>query len=60
MVSIAIYNILGQLVARPVNGYQQPGVKTIAWNIGYLASGIYFARMKTEDYSGSIKLLLLK
>jgi hypothetical protein len=59
-VSIAIYNILGQQVAEPINKYQQPGVKTVAWHTDNLPSGIYFARMKTEDYSGSIKLLLLK
>ena len=60
MISITIYNILGQEVARPVNEYQQAGVKTITWNADSLPSGIYFARMKTEDYSGIIKLLLLK
>jgi hypothetical protein len=59
-VAITIYNILGQRVAEPVNEYQQAGTRSIAWNAGRLPSGIYFARMKTEDYSGSIKLLLLK
>jgi len=59
-VSITIYSILGQKVAEPVNGYQQPGAKTITWRADDLPSGIYFARMKTEDYSGSIKLMLLK
>ncbi|UCE67342.1 MAG: T9SS type A sorting domain-containing protein [Candidatus Zixiibacteriota bacterium] len=59
-VSITIYNILGQEVARLLNDYQNPGAKTITWNAASLSSGIYFARMKTEDYSGSIKLLLLK
>ena len=60
MVSITIYNILGQEVARPVSEFQQPGMKSVAWQAYSLPSGIYFARMKTEDYSGSIKLLLLK
>jgi hypothetical protein len=59
-VKITIYNILGQEVARPVDEYQQAGVKSINWFAGNLPSGIYFARMKTENYSGSVKLLLLK
>ncbi|UCC79819.1 MAG: T9SS type A sorting domain-containing protein [Candidatus Zixiibacteriota bacterium] len=59
-VSITIYNILGQKVAEPVNGYLQAGVQSVTWNADHLPSGIYFARMRTEDYSGSIKLLLLK
>jgi hypothetical protein len=60
IVSIAIYSILGQQVAELVNEYQQAGVKSVNWRADNLPSGIYFARMKTEDYSGSIKLLLLK
>jgi hypothetical protein len=59
-VTITIYNILGQKLAEPVNEYQQAGAKTVTWWADNLPSGIYFARMKTEDYSGSIKLLLLK
>jgi len=59
-VSITIYNILGQKVAEPVNEYQQPGAKTVTWRADDLPSGIYFARMKTENYSGNIKLMLLK
>ncbi|UCC79821.1 MAG: T9SS type A sorting domain-containing protein [Candidatus Zixiibacteriota bacterium] len=60
MVTITIYNILGQVVAKPVDEPQQAGARTITWNAANRASGIYFARMKTEDYSGSIKLLILK
>ena len=59
-VSITVYNVLGQKVAEPVNGYLQAGVQSVTWNAENLPSGIYFARMKTEDYSGSIKLMLLK
>jgi hypothetical protein len=59
-VTIIIYNILGQKVAEPLNEYQQAGVKSITWRADNMPSGIYFARMKTGDYSGSIKLSLLK
>ncbi|UCE67343.1 MAG: T9SS type A sorting domain-containing protein, partial [Candidatus Zixiibacteriota bacterium] len=52
IISITIYNILGQEVAQPVNEYQQAGARTVTWNADNLPSGIYFARMKTEDYSG--------
>jgi hypothetical protein len=60
MVTVTIYNILGQVVARPLKEYQNPGVKNITWNAADRSSGIYFAKLETEDYSGSIKLLLLK
>ncbi len=59
-ITITIYNILGQEVAQPISEYQQAGFGTLAWNASELPSGIYFARMTTENYSGSIKLLLLK
>ncbi|MBD3170427.1 MAG: S8 family serine peptidase, partial [candidate division Zixibacteria bacterium] len=64
-VRLEIYNILGQLVAVPLNGYQTAGYKSLRWDgtdAGgrSVASGIYFYRLKTGDFEQSKKMMLLK
>ena len=59
-VSLRVFNILGQEVATLVNGEQKAGYKSIEWNAGSVASGVYFYRLEAGDFSASKKLLLLK
>jgi hypothetical protein len=44
-VRLTIFNIFGQEVANLFNGIQEPGSKTITWNAGGVASGVYFYRL---------------
>jgi len=65
MVSLKIYNVLGQLVTTLVNRYEQAGTHQVSWNSRYergnsVASGIYFLKFDAGDYSTTQKLLLLK
>jgi parallel beta-helix repeat protein len=64
-VSIAIYNIQGQLVRTLIDGRQEAGNHVVVWNGNGsdgipMASGIYFVRMKAGDYLKVYKMTLLK
>jgi len=64
-VVISIYNVLGQEVRNLLNKEQDYGYHTITWNgtdrIGkQVASGVYFARLTTKNFSQTKKMLMLK
>ena len=59
-VTVTIYNLLGQEVARLVNDYLTPGVYDLKFNASNLPSGVYLYRMKVNDYSASKKMMLMK
>ena len=61
-VTITVYNILGQEIARPVNNrHYESGRHSIRFNGSDLAGGIYFYRMKTgSDVTDTRKMLFLK
>ena len=64
-VSINIYNMRGQLVKTLVNGELDRNYYEIVWdgkdNSGKsTASGIYFYKMKAQDYNSTKKMILMK
>jgi hypothetical protein len=64
-VSLIVYDILGREVFVLMDTYMEPGIHRTQWNgrdAGGQASpsGIYFARLVTPEYTGTIKMLLLK
>jgi hypothetical protein len=59
-VSIKIYDILGRQIMTIVNEYKDPGYYTIHLNAEKFASGLYFYRMETGNYSNTRKFLLIK
>jgi len=64
-VQIAVFNVLGQRVTDLVNGYQEAGSHEVVWNGkddggSSVASGIYFYRIKTSEFSDTKKMLLMK
>ncbi len=64
-VKIEIFNIVGQRVATVVNGDMKPGVYTADWNGRdekgeSVSSGIYFYRMKADEFSDMKKMVLIK
>jgi hypothetical protein len=64
-VNISVYNISGQLVTTLVNEVKSPGSYSVSWNATnqnglQVSSGIYIARMVSNSYSASSKLILLK
>jgi hypothetical protein len=61
LVSLEVYNVLGQRVATLASGEYAPGHHEVRWNAEAHASGVYFARLQAGDsYSTTQKLILLK
>jgi aminopeptidase N len=50
-VEIRIYNVLGEMVAKPVNGFMLAGKQKVVFSGENLASGIYYIVMKAVDIS---------
>ncbi len=59
-VSLIVYNIIGQEVAQLIDGVQNAGTHTVIWDASKLASGIYFYRLQTADFTQTKKMVLLK
>ncbi|MFC2170828.1 T9SS type A sorting domain-containing protein [Calditrichota bacterium] len=59
-VKIWIYDLLGKEVKTIINANYSAGWHNISWNATSQASGIYFIRMKTQTYSETKKIFLMK
>ncbi|UCB51649.1 MAG: T9SS type A sorting domain-containing protein [Candidatus Zixiibacteriota bacterium] len=64
-VTLSVYNVLGQKVRALVDGMQEAGHRSVTWDgrddAGReVASGIYFYKIKAEDYQMTMKMVLLK
>lgn len=59
-IELKVFDILGREVATLVNEEKLAGVYEVTFNAANLASGVYFYRLKTQDFIESKKLLLLK
>ncbi len=60
LVTLKIFNILGQQVVTLVNKEQRAGEYSIEFSLMNLASGVYFYRIQTGNYSLTKKMILLK
>ena len=63
-VSLIIFNLRGQEIARLVNEEKPAGAHTVRWNASNVASGIYFYRLQAGPQAGGFvqtrKMVLLK
>jgi hypothetical protein len=59
-VSLTIYNLQGRVVAELVNDMKIAGYHSIIWNASNHASGMYFVKMMTPEFTKSQKLMLVK
>ena len=59
-VRLIIYNLIGQEVARLVDGNVIMGLHTIKWDASAFASGVYFYRLQAGDFVQTKKMVLLK
>jgi immune inhibitor A len=60
LVRLDIYDVLGRLVATPINGEQAAGNHQLIWNADKFGSGIYFYRLQAGNTVESKRMLLLK
>lgn len=60
MVSLQVYNLQGQLVSTLANGMMEAGTHSLQFNGAALPSGMYLARLATEQGSQVERLLLAK
>jgi hypothetical protein len=59
-VKLVVYDILGREVATLVNEQQKPGSYSVAFDAGYLSSGVYFYKLQTDSFVKTRKMILLK
>ncbi|MBK7378092.1 MAG: CotH kinase family protein [Ignavibacteriales bacterium] len=60
LVTLKIFNLLGQEVQTLVSGYQESGNKSIEFNATDIPAGVYFYRLNAEGIYLTRKLILLK
>jgi PKD repeat protein len=59
-VTLEVFNVMGQKVSTPVDGYLDAGDHSVTWDGSEAASGIYLYRLQVNDYVESRKMILLK
>ena len=60
LVSLSIYNALGQRVTQLVNKSQSPGRYNVQWDASVAPTGIYYYRLEVGDVSLTRKMTLIK
>ncbi len=60
MVSMKIFNVLGQEVATLINQYQNKGSYVASFDASQLASGVYIYQIKSGNFVASKKMMLIK
>jgi hypothetical protein len=60
LVKLSIYNLLGDEKAVLVNEYVEKGHYDFKFNASNLSSGIYFCRIKVNDFSATRKMIITK
>jgi fibronectin-binding autotransporter adhesin len=57
---LEIYNVLGQKVATLVDGNLSAGAYRYQWNASGMASGMYFYRLRSDNFVATKKMVLVK
>ena len=59
-VSLIIYNLKGEEIARLVDGFQPAGEYNIVWDASNVSSGVYFYRLQSGGFTQTKKMVVLK
>ena len=59
-VTLSVYNLTGQEVARLVDGVVQAGYNSYTWNAKDMSSGVYFYQLKADGFTSVKKCILMK
>jgi hypothetical protein len=60
LVTMKVYNLLGQEVTTLVNEYKNAGTYNVDFNAVNLSSGVYFYQINAGNYSDTKKMILMK
>jgi len=60
MVTLKVYDVLGNEVSVLVNSFQSEGMHKVEFNSANLASGIYFYRIQTGEFNSIKKMVIIK
>jgi hypothetical protein len=60
VVTVEVYDILGNRAESLIHGQQQAGYHQVIWDASDRASGVYFLRIRAGDLSSTGSMLLLK
>ena len=59
-VELEVFNIIGRSVIKLVDGFKTKGVYQVEFNGENLASGVYFYRLKTDQFITTKKMVLMR
>ncbi|MDP2981719.1 MAG: ice-binding family protein [Candidatus Latescibacter sp.] len=59
-VTVEVYNMAGQKISTLVNTTMNAGNHSATWNASKFSAGVYFYTVKSENYSKTMKMTLLK
>jgi hypothetical protein len=59
-IKLTVYNILGQVIAMLVNGYQPQGSYSVFWDACNQQSGLYICRLEADGFTAAKKMFLQK
>ncbi len=60
IISLKVYNLLGQVVAVLIDGFQHAGHHTVSFDGAGLPSGVYMYRLDANSFTETRKLILAK
>ncbi|MEN8006690.1 MAG: PKD domain-containing protein, partial [Candidatus Krumholzibacteriota bacterium] len=58
--TLTVYNVRGQAVTTLKSGIMSAGQHSVTWDARNHASGVYFYRLETPDFSETKKMIMLK
>jgi hypothetical protein len=59
-VRLSIYDVLGRELALLVDQVKEPGAHSVLYNWSHLASGLYFYRIQTPEFTAAKKFVVVK
>ena len=59
-VLLKVFDVWGREVTSLVNDILEPGFKSVRWNAGDVASGVYFLQLRAGKFVGTRKMLLVR
>jgi hypothetical protein len=60
IVTLKVYDILGNEITTLLNEEKQPGSYKVNWNANSISSGIYFYTLSAGNYFSTKKMVLIK